>query len=375
MSTKHKHLSFETKIKAIEAVEQGRPTKIVAIDFSIPPSTLSTWLKNREQIQEGYDKQNPARKRQRTGQYKDEDEALIKWIEAARADSIPHSGPMLMSKACDFAEKLGIHGFKTSNGWFDRFKRRHNLSFHTVWRKPDLVTEWQSKTLPDLLSKFEAKDIFNADETGVLYRLLPDKTWSFKGDPCNGTKRSKDRLSVMVAANMDGSEKLPLFVIGKSAKPRYFKNVKTLPTLYRNNKKAWMTSVIFEEWVRNLDKEFHKKKRKVALVIDNCTAHPHMSDLKAITLVYLPPNTTSKMQPMDQGIIQNLKVHYRAGILRKLLLAVDEKKVLYISVLDALHVLRQAWEMVKPKTVENCFKHCGFNSAQNDSQSEESQDD
>ena len=132
MSTKHKHLSFETKIKAIEAVEQGRPKKIVAFDFSIPPSTLSTWLKNREQIQEGYDKQNPARKRQRTGQYKDVDEALIKWIEAARADSIPLSGPMLMSKACDFAEKLGIHGFKTSNGWFDRFKRRHNLSFHTV---------------------------------------------------------------------------------------------------------------------------------------------------------------------------------------------------------------------------------------------------
>lgn len=39
---------------------------------------------------------------------------------------------------------------------------------------------------------------------------------------------------------MDGSEKLPLFVIGKSLKPRCFKNA-TIPVDYTANSKAWMT--------------------------------------------------------------------------------------------------------------------------------------
>ena len=365
MATKHKHRDYKTKVKAIEAVDNGLSKTAVAGQFSIPLSTLSTWLKNREQIQSTYDKHNPSRKRQRTGLYEEVDKALMMWVQAARGNNIPISGVMLKAKACELSQKLGRSDFKASNGWFDRFKHRCGLSFHAMCGESsavgeELISEWQSKTLPDLLSKFETKDVFNADETGLFYRLLPDKTWSLKGDTCHGGKKSKDRLSVMVAANMDGTEKLPLLVIGKSAKPRCFKNVQTLPTIYRNNKKAWMTSMIFEEWVRDLDKQYMKKKRHVALVIDNCTAHPHLNDLKAITLVYLPPNTTSKTQPMDQGIIKNLKVHYREGILRKLLASVDKKEVLYISVLDALHGLRQAWDLVKPQTIKNCFRHCQF---------------
>ena len=47
------------------------------------------------------------------------------------------------------------------------------------------------------------------------------------------------------------------------------------------------------------------------MIVDNCPAHPKVQGLKAIKLIFLPPNTTSKTQPMDQGVIQNLKLHYR----------------------------------------------------------------
>ena len=43
--------------------------------------------------------------------------------------------------------------------------------------------------------------------------------------------------------------------------------------------------------------------RIVAFVIDSCPAHPHIFNLKSIKLYFLPPNTTSKTQPMDQGVI------------------------------------------------------------------------
>ena len=52
------------------------------------------------------------------------------------------------------------------------------------------------------------------------------------------------------------------------------------------------------------------KGRKIALVLDNATCHPKIT-LSNIELVFLPPNTTSHIQPMDQGIIANFKRHYR----------------------------------------------------------------
>jgi hypothetical protein len=47
------------------------------------------------------------------------------------------------------------------------------------------------------------------------------------------------------------------------------------------------------------------------MIVDNCPAHPHVKGLKSMKLVFLPPNTTSVTQPMDQGVIRNLKLHYR----------------------------------------------------------------
>ena len=59
---------------------------------------------------------------------------------------------------------------------------------------------------------------------------------------------------------------------------------------------------IFSDHARSLDAKFHVEGRKV----DNCPAHPNVDNLQAIELVFLPPNTTSKTQPMVQGVIRAL---------------------------------------------------------------------
>ena len=48
------------------------------------------------------------------------------------------------------------------------------------------------------------------------------------------------------------------------------------------------------------------------MVLDNAPAHPHvLQDLHSdIKFVFLPSNTTSLLQPMDQGVIQMFKTHY-----------------------------------------------------------------
>ena len=77
---------------------------------------------------------------------------------------------------------------------------------------------------------------------------------------------------------------------------------------------------------RELHRMFAFEGRNVAFVIDNCLAHPHIDNLKAIKLYFLPPNTTSKIQLMDQGVIRSLKAKYRKNVAQKIINSVEKKK-------------------------------------------------
>ena len=119
-----------------------------------------------------------------------------------------------------------------------------------------------------------------------------------KEEKCSGGKHSKIRLARLAAGNAYG-ERLPMFVIGKANKLRYFKGVRNLSCRYRAQRKSWMTVELFEEWLRQLDQKFSAANRKIALIIDNCRTHPHVEQLNSIELIFLSPNTTPHTQPMD----------------------------------------------------------------------------
>ena len=99
-----------------------------------------------------------------------------------------------------------------------------------------------------------------------------------------------------VCCNGNGSDKLPLFVIGKSKSPRCFKNINldTIGCKYRNNIKAWMTQAIFNEWLKSFDARM--AGRQVLLIMNYCSAHiplaqlPTVIRLRNTTVFYLPPS-------------------------------------------------------------------------------------
>ena len=68
-----------------------------------------------------------------------------------------------------------------------------------------------------------------------------------------GVKGKKDRLTYAFTANPDSSEKLPPLIIGKAKRPPPFKKKsgEELGFLYRNNSTAWMTAVLYQEWILN----------------------------------------------------------------------------------------------------------------------------
>lgn len=363
---RHKENTIEVKYAALKELERGVSNKDVSEKFNIPKNTLSTWKKNKDKIIAAF-KSSGGTKRQRIkeGTYEHVNLACYKWLLLQRSENIPINGVILQEKALDFAKKLNIEKFQASDGWLHAWKARYNISFKEVSGEsksvtPEMTNAWNETSLPTIMSRFKLRDIYNADEFGLFYQGLPTKTLHLKGQKCQGGKHSKVRITGMAAANALG-EKLPMFVIGKSAKPRCFKNIASLPCRYRSQQKSWMNSFLFDEWVKELDKVFERENRKVVLIVDNCTAHPSVEGLKAIELVFLPPNTTSKTQPMDQGVIRSLKAKYRKKIIQRFIRAVDTKKALpKTSILNAMQLLTSAWNEVTEVTIKNCFKKVGI---------------
>jgi hypothetical protein len=182
-----------------------------------------------------------------------------------------------------------------------------------------------------------------------------------------GRKQNKERLTLAVCCNVDGSDKLPLLVIGKYENPHCFKNVNrdNFGCKYRSNPKAWMTQVIFLEWLKGFDARM--VGRNVLLIMDNYSAHIPLMQLASVvtlrntTVFYLPPNTTSKIQPCNAGIIRSLKAYYRRRFNRLLIQRLQDKVAdpEKIDILEAMHIAVAAWSMdVKPETIHNYFRHC-----------------
>ena len=263
------------------------------------------------------------------------DTALNDWFETVTSRGQKLSGPMLKEKAEDLAKKLGNPSFVATEGWLSRWKARHQIKYkrgHGEKGSADTQSaeEWISSVLPGLLEKYRPNDVYNADETGLYYRATPDGSLCYCREKLSGSKKALQRITVLCCSNMTGTDKRKLLVIGKSVKPRCFKNIDvgSLPVTYRANQNAWMTSQIFTEWLTEWDSQLGKENRKILLLVDNYTAHPKVTTLKNIQLEFLPPNTTSIIQPMDQGIIKSLKSFYRKEIVCMTLAYLEENHCL-----------------------------------------------
>lgn len=99
-----------------------------------------------------------------------------------------------------------------------------------------------------VLAGYEPKDIYSCDETTVFFKVLPNRTYNFKGKKCVGT--SKQRVTALLCCSADGSEKRTPLIIGQLKNPRCFKNIKYLPCTYKQSAKAWMTTTIFATYLR-----------------------------------------------------------------------------------------------------------------------------
>jgi len=220
-----KALALEQKIKLIKDNQNGNGLSVrqLADKYGVSKSSVANILQRREEFISDYTSNcNKGIKRK----YKDEDgqtidQLVFEWFIIQRSKHIPISGPILQEKARQFADQLGYSPdtFKGSNGWLDRFRTRHAISFRIISGESasindSTIEEWTNR-LPTILDGFEAEDVFNADETGLFYRATPDRSLVLSKEECKGGKKSKERFTVLLCSNWTGTDKLKPIVIGK----------------------------------------------------------------------------------------------------------------------------------------------------------------
>ncbi|KAK4520389.1 uncharacterized protein ATC70_008523 [Mucor velutinosus] len=288
--------------------------------------TVSNVLNSQEKVTKAYEGGNLKGKSSRALTMPQLDNDILEYIQAMNAKSLPVNCGTIAA----FAKRIGV-------------KSRHLYGEKSSIDLTSSNIVEELRKIEELLEPYDSKDILNFDETGLYYEQQPTRT--ICQEPLDGSKKSKNRFTVGLITNYDGSYKGHPIVIGKRKTPK------------AANKKPAL------KYVKRLNASFVYAGRKVALLVDNASVHKLKEEFSNIKLIFLPANTTSKLQPLDAGIIANFKAQFRwhqyYRAVNKYLAGVslDLTEEYRMDEVDALYFLADSWIKVKPQTIQNCWDH------------------
>ena len=235
--------------------------------------------------------------------------------------------------------------FNASRGWLHRFCKRCNVK-HALYQGEIASADVSAaENFPSVAQEivneggYDPEQIFNCDETGVYWKKSPKGTYAPKGlRQAPGTKMAKDRFSVLLTTNVTGECKMKPAIIYKCAKPHSFRNcdMNNLPNcVWYHNKSGYMTAALSLTWFDTVfvpaARNYCMKKNlafKVILFLDNAPGHAKylVGRHPNVQVIFLPPNTTSKLQPLDQELIANVKLLFYGKVHNKLRNKTDNQK-------------------------------------------------
>lgn len=256
-------LSLDNKVKILKRLNEGVHGSRLAQDFNVTKSAISYIKSKKKDIMDAVANtyQEANKKTLHTAEYPEMESRVYEWFLNQREKKNTLTGPILKAKAkAIFAEiypEKDANCFNASDGWFSKFKTRFGIRYLKIGGE---ILSCAVGDVTPFLHRFRAKvaemglmetQIYNADESGLFFRCLPNKTFVAACEKkAQGYKIQKERISFLLGANSDGSHKLKPLIIGKAKNPRCFKGFNN-PLPYDFSKNAWMTSRIFHEW-------FHK---------------------------------------------------------------------------------------------------------------------
>ncbi len=256
--------------------------------------------------------------------------------------------------------------FNITQYFTNAFVKRNGLVYRTLHGESKTASNNDisgfSDELTTLYHNYDIKDIFNLDETGVFLKNSGNKTYVMDKKDSKNIKQQKTRLTVMLGIN-ELNEKLPLLIVGKSRNPRCLKGINVLNafnTYYYFNKTSWLTREIFENYIFHLNLELLKTQRKILIFLDNFAGH-YIPSTSNIEFVYLPANTKSILQPLDQGIISVFKRNYKSKLndfINFKIIANDlsiKNAFLSLDLRNVIAWIKESFEQITPECAKNCW--------------------
>ena len=209
---KRKAYTVREKLELITRIRNAESQAKVARETSIAESTLRGWLKCEGQLRhyaDGLqDEDGLKRKKQRTAKDPVLDTAMVNWFAQERQTGLPISGPVVKAQAEIFNKSINgdESTFVASQGWLWRWQKRHGITKHKIVGEKRSADKDSAAQFPPRLLEFLAdkelidEQVYNADESGLFYRMLPNSTLAQKNDitKSEGYKLAKDRVTTIL---------------------------------------------------------------------------------------------------------------------------------------------------------------------------------
>ncbi|CAI7911826.1 unnamed protein product, partial [Closterium sp. NIES-53] len=260
------------------------------------------------------------------------EQAMVRWIRNAGPAGVPLTLMTIRDHVATFARGMDLPDtFRCSVGWVRRAMRRNGIRCRgAVGEAADqdhAAVRTCKEQLPQVLMYLSVhpRDVYNFNETALYLSVLPRKTYG--AARVAGRKSAKERLTVRLLVNADGSHAFRPSVIHKAKRPRDFlPDYDPEELCYScHNAKGWMTAPLFTYFIGQLNATMVAEDRQIVILLDNASSLIIRSNdatsedlfgfrtrtLANIRLVFLPPNTTAFTQLLDQGLIAMMKARYR----------------------------------------------------------------
>lgn len=353
----------EDQKKALRAwcrSQESRPTHAASVAWfqrtfgrRLPQSSVSAILSSKYE----YLDTGPATGsfRQQPPQWPILEARLFEWLKRARETGELSTGDAIFNKAREIWPQITEYANRPppafSHGWLAKFRKRFEASLSKgqqdgVLPAPPRNQRKELQALRTLAGEFKEENVYNIDETGLLWRKAPFDT--LPSGP-NELKKDRAHICLMVCTNATGSDRIPLWVIGHKEMPDALRgvNLKAMDCQWRHNPQAWVDVQIMSEWLTMFYQ--HVGSRRVVLLLDDKPAHQAALETTPppgnVHVQCFPEKSPNSYQPLRLGVTQQLKTHYRKQWLGYMATSFDSgsSPIEMISLYHALCWITRNW--------------------------------